>query len=64
MNRPKDIRKVKPEDLTEDEVLGLLGLFNDEGSLVIIRGEELLEVQKSELREWFEITEWFKKPPM
>lgn len=49
MSQPK---LVKPEELTLEEVRGLLGLFNDDGSLVIIRGEELLEVQKADLREW------------
>lgn len=46
------LKLVKPQDLTIEEIRGLLGLFNDEGSLVIIRGEELLEVQKADLREW------------
>jgi hypothetical protein len=49
MTQPK---QVKPEDLTLDEIRGLLGLFNDEGSLVIVRGEDLLEVQKADLRDW------------
>lgn len=51
MTQPK---LVKPEELTLDEIRGLLGLFNDEGILVIVRGEELLEVQKVDLREWLE----------
>lgn len=54
MTQPKPVR---PEDLTVEEIRGLLGLFNDEGSLVIVRGEDLLEVQKSDLREWSEKSE-------
>ncbi len=51
MSQPKQI---KPQDLTIEELRGLLGLFNDEGTLIIVRGEDLLEVQKSDLREWLE----------